>query len=558
MIYYTQGGIWYLLKVSQMRGSVFPLAVATAAPCGIIAAVLRFLLNEGYLPIFEAVDSILSQTQAWTGFSFFVGFFIVFRTSQAYSRFWDGCTSTHRMRAEWFDACASLISFCAHSKADKKDIQHFKHTLVRLCSMLHASALADLEDYSCNNNSRKEDVTAFTYELIDPAGIDEESVEVMRTSDSRVELIFEWIQLLIVENISSGILSIPPPILSRVFQELANGMVAFHDSVKIAYVPFPFPYAQNCDFLLCLHWLLGPFVFSQWVTEPVWAFLFVFIQVFVLWSLNFIAVEIENPFGNDKNDLDGVHMQAELNRHLLMLLSPTTLKIPKLSDKAVWTEDDSLELAPTIVSKHACFLDIWGIKREGGLADDLQIARKETIQERVRRQSLSSSDGVRGPWVTMTQSTSSGIRDSGAQRDPKPLQPAEVPTAQPLQPAAVPTAQPLQPAEDSTAKSMQMSQAEAVPLEVKALHGSWEAMPGSPLDDVGPPGTVPMDNRRNLGKDTPGARQPLGEGALGQDASSIAAASGGQDGAPAGEPDPHLPPLPAEQERGSAGGGTAS
>jgi len=35
------------------------------------------------------------------------------------------------------------------------------------------------------------------------------------------------------------------------------------------------------------------------------AFIFVALQVFILWALNFIAIEIENPFGTDANDIDG-------------------------------------------------------------------------------------------------------------------------------------------------------------------------------------------------------------------------------------------------------------
>jgi len=242
--------------------------------------------------------------------------------------------------------------------------------------MLHASALADLEDV--NNSGRENSIMAFTYELIDPLGIDAESLDVLRTSEARVELIFEWIQLLIVQNISTGVLSIPPPILSRAFQEIANGMVAFHDSIKISFVPFPFPYAQNCDFLLVLHWCLAPFVISQWVNTPLWAFVFVFIQVFVLWSLNFIAVEIENPFGNDKNDLDGHHMQNEMNRHLLLLLKPSSMTVPTLSEDAIWSTDPSVEVCVRMDNSRVSFLDVWGLAGE-------EIVRRESAYARSQR-----------------------------------------------------------------------------------------------------------------------------------------------------------------------------
>lgn len=36
---------------------------------------------------------------------------VVFRTGQAYNRFWDGSTLTHQMRGDWFDAASSIISF---------------------------------------------------------------------------------------------------------------------------------------------------------------------------------------------------------------------------------------------------------------------------------------------------------------------------------------------------------------------------------------------------------------------------------------------------------------
>ena len=36
----------------------------------------------------------------------------------------------------------------------------------------------------------------------------------------------------------------PPPVLSRVYQELSNGMLGFNQSLKLADVPFPFIFAQ--------------------------------------------------------------------------------------------------------------------------------------------------------------------------------------------------------------------------------------------------------------------------------------------------------------------------
>mmetsp|Transcript_26196 Transcript_26196/g.49431 ORF Transcript_26196/g.49431 Transcript_26196/m.49431 type:complete len:636 (-) Transcript_26196:463-2370(-) len=325
-----QGSLSFFRQVCQRAGSVFPEAFQIALPCMALTVALTILINEKQLQFLENEDSVLRDNAAWGGFSFLVGFLIVFRTSQSYNRFWEGCQSTHHMRAEWFDGCSSLIAFCKHSKADKGKVSHFQNTLVRLFSMLHAAALAEIEDCAGDEVS---DYEAFNFALLDAEGIDEKSLLVIKSSTAKVELIFQWIQQLVVENIETSVLSIPPPILSRSFQEIANGMVAFHDAMKISYIPFPFPYAQTCDFLLLLHWFIVPFVVCQWVTEPVWAAVFSFIQVFILWALNFIAVELENPFGLDANDIDGWHMQEEMNEHLLLLMSPSTKTTPTLSTK---------------------------------------------------------------------------------------------------------------------------------------------------------------------------------------------------------------------------------
>lgn len=276
------------------------------------------------------------------------------------------------MRAEWFDACSALVAFCKHSKADQALIWRFKNTLIRLFSMLHATALGELEELNTDVDD-VEELRSFSFDLIDPESIDHESLRCIKFSTSKVELIFTWIQFLIVDNINTGVLSIPPPILSRSFQEIANGMVAFHNAIKITYIPFPFPYAQTCDCLLILHWLAVPLVTSQWVSSPVWAAAFVLVQVFPLWCLNLIAVEIENPFGQDPNDINGRHMQVEMNRHLLLLLQPETIRTPQLIDVPAEPHIDDEEFEDVEIK---CFNEVWqGI--DGGPDEATKTARKQ-------------------------------------------------------------------------------------------------------------------------------------------------------------------------------------
>jgi len=74
-----------------------------------------------------------------------------------------------------------------------------------------------------------------------------------------------------------------------------------------------------------------PLALAQWIDGLGWAAVFAFIQVFTLWSLQRIALEIENPFGTDANDLDAPAMQEEFNEFLVQLVSGSQKRTPTLS-----------------------------------------------------------------------------------------------------------------------------------------------------------------------------------------------------------------------------------
>merc|ERR1719217_1326258 len=93
-----------------------------------------------------------------------------------------------------------------------------------------------------------------------------------------------------------GVLNAPPPILSRVFQELSNGIVGLNNARKIVDFPFPFPFAQMITCMLLLHWLFTPLLTALLFKHWLWCSMLCFVTVLVFWSLNYVATEIEVPF----------------------------------------------------------------------------------------------------------------------------------------------------------------------------------------------------------------------------------------------------------------------
>lgn len=324
MLDYNPGKFQFAF-IWTLKGSVFPRACVYAIPAGMLATGLKLLEQFGLVD--EQQFFILENNAAYSGFSFVVGFLLIFRTSQAYGRFWDGATKVNEMRSKWCDSYSSLIAFSRKSEKPQKEVLHFQHVLLRLFSLLHSLAL-----------QRIHGMYDEAFDIIDIDGLEEHTMKILEKCpmNDRLDVVAMWIQQLIVDNLDSGILNVPGPVQSRVFQEMSNGMLAFNNTLKIATTPFPFPYAQMTTVLLLVHLILTPLLMIEWTSGAGWAFTWSFTVVLCSWCINFIAVEMEQPFGGDINDLPTHEMQDEMNEALLFLVDPRCARLPKMKDTAVW------------------------------------------------------------------------------------------------------------------------------------------------------------------------------------------------------------------------------
>mmetsp|Transcript_151562 Transcript_151562/g.385336 ORF Transcript_151562/g.385336 Transcript_151562/m.385336 type:complete len:687 (+) Transcript_151562:55-2115(+) len=303
-----------------LRGSVFGTTVPPAVLCGILGAAFKLACqrNESFEYFFA---NVLNNNSAYSSFSVLLGFLVVFRTQLSYSRFWDGCKFMKEMQAEFFVTGSNLVAFCRQSKADPGSVMHFQELILRLLSMLHAVALAQLHGKEYNF---KPLVIGFT-------SLDSESLLTVRKEECKVELVVQWLQAVTVDAQTHGVLNIAPPILSRIFQNLSNGLSAYYSAYRVTEVPYPFPYMQATEVLLVVYWVVTPCVMVNFTELAFWSGFFSFLASLILLSLNQIAAELEDPFGKDANDLNLDEMQNEMNKRLLMLTAPSTGQVPRLS-----------------------------------------------------------------------------------------------------------------------------------------------------------------------------------------------------------------------------------
>lgn len=240
-----------------------------------------------------------------------------FRIKQALDRFWEGTGLLHQMRGEWFDSVSCCVTFSRKAsmiEEKKEDVMKFRHTLVRLMSLCHGSALEEIKDEQSEN-----------IETIDVLGLDMGTLSLLneckdRYNFNRVELLLHLTQTLITTAHEDGLLQIAPPILSRVYQTLSRGFVNLLNAKKISDTQFPFPFVQLIMFMLILSTVLTPIMITSVITGKVCALGLTFVTMFGMFSLNFISGELENPFGSDANDLPLTRFQQEMNNCLLMML----------------------------------------------------------------------------------------------------------------------------------------------------------------------------------------------------------------------------------------------
>lgn len=225
----------------------------------------------------------------------------------------------HQMRGEWFDSVSCLISFSRAAKATKPaEVQQFRHTLVRLASVMHGSALDEI----CGDGAAGQ-------VCMDITGLDMETLKFLRDCTdvygfNKVEALQHMIQNLVTYNQQIGVLTIPPPILSRVYQTLSRGFVNLLNAKKIADTRFPFPWAQIILLLIVSYSITTPLLVAAVIKQYAWAMLVTFIPVFSIIALNMVCTQLEMPFGNDANDLPLDRFQEDMNRGLLLLIHEMT------------------------------------------------------------------------------------------------------------------------------------------------------------------------------------------------------------------------------------------
>merc|ERR1719482_2076673 len=95
-------------------------------------------------------------------------------------------------------------------------------------------------------------------------------------------------------------------------------------------VPFPFPFAQMVSILLCMLYFLFPFYIELFTQNVIFGPILCLLIPLCYCGLNRVAIELEEPFGTDWNDVD-----IEVRHEYFLTKLVDCLRLPSLPPESI-------------------------------------------------------------------------------------------------------------------------------------------------------------------------------------------------------------------------------
>ena len=264
--------------------TLFPIMLAIGAYAGII----------GYLEVEYwqlADDSYVKNITIMHGMlGFVISLLLVFRTNTAYDRWWEG----RKMWGSLVNNSRNLAIKLSVILADEKDRAFFRKIIPTYASIL--------------NKHLKDEETG--KQLFDD--VDLEIDHHKHRPNQVAKILFQKINDLYVSKKITGdqLIILNAEVLS--FTEICGACE------RIKNTPIPYSYSAFLKKFIFFYVMTLPFGYSfslGYYVAPVVVFIF-----YVLASLELIAEEIEDPFGNDENDLPTKKIATNIKKHVEELI----------------------------------------------------------------------------------------------------------------------------------------------------------------------------------------------------------------------------------------------
>jgi len=214
-----------------------------------------------------------------------LGFLVVFRSSLAYDRYWQGRTAISGVIGDVKEFIRKVIAFL---DGNESEIVALRRELIRL--ILAQAGLIVLHVQQEFNEA------ALHKKKIN---LTRKEIERLTHEENRPEFFAMYITCKLAEIAKRGYLSDKR---LAMLETVVTDMVDYYSEAdKIKSTPFPMPYAQLCKVFIIAFCLTVPFpiatIFDWFAAAPTALIAFGF------FGIDEVAIQLEDPFGDDDNDL---------------------------------------------------------------------------------------------------------------------------------------------------------------------------------------------------------------------------------------------------------------
>lgn len=277
--------------VTQLHGSVVPLLLPRIALCVALGGAAAYGYHAQGLKLPPIAHTLLGVA---------LGLLLVFRTNASYDRFWEGRrlfgSIINRARDVIRQAAILIEGDGEDAAASRRAIQRYVNMFYGLVRQ-YLRGERDLDEVGV-------ELTAEERAALEPAAV-------------RPNLAVLWLTEEIAKNAREGRLT------EQRLQLMDANVTAFVDywggAERIMKTPVPFAYAQHIKSFLTLFCFTAPWAMVEsmgWYT-PIAAG----VLAYGMFGIDEIGVEIEDPFGDDPNDLpiDAMGKRIETDTDLMLL-----------------------------------------------------------------------------------------------------------------------------------------------------------------------------------------------------------------------------------------------
>lgn len=211
----------------------------------------------------------------------------MFRSSQAYQRYVDAVNQCFEIRSQLGNAMMQLHAY----SIKREDTRGFHRRHRRLTYAFQRAAMQELRG--------EHDLS----KLVKLASLLPEEAELLANVPNRPLALMHWMVVSVSERWENGGFRCAPPAIARVFTNFNDCMNAYNRARKIGRTPFPFPYAQLTMAFLLIGQITIPALFVFFVLEQPTSATLAGVATWMYFAMHQVAVELEDPYGYDWNDL---------------------------------------------------------------------------------------------------------------------------------------------------------------------------------------------------------------------------------------------------------------